>query len=405
MEQKMRRIGRAGWVSVLAMELCACGPRVSVGILGGDVPTGAAGSSTALAGATQVAAGAMPVGQGGGSSSAGGGDTASSLGGQRNAGGDTAASSGGESNAAGETSRVASGGSAGGDAPVADAGGPADGCPKTLSQFLAPVIADCPAEQPAENATCNSTENGICVWQNGVAGQGSPGYTVMGCYSSVEGNVWAGAAQGQLGEIGQNPQHCPHAQPEAASNCSGHAGEHCYFPYATCVCAADDATWACQGNPKPDLVPAPVQRLCLPAGLDESKPIKDLTDAEVSAWCTWYGNPSGRARPPITDNDPPGMALSYGTNFMEVGVNACLMDLPQLYCEKSLRLRPNCTATLEQLDDCVESIFAVGIGNPGPGWVGHGCGPLLGNQTCSNVIVQQFDPSAGPAGNCKVPLE
>ena len=52
-----------------------------------------------------------------------------------------------------------------------------------------------------------------------------------------------------------------------------------------------------------------------------------------------------------------------------------------------LRLRPGCTATLGQLDDCVETIRA-----GGGGVVGHGCGPLLANPTCKNVIVQPWTP-------------
>lgn len=379
----MRVIGKAWWVSLVVMEVGACGPRVSVGNLGGDT-SGSGGSSAVQAGATQTSAGAEPVAEGGSDVISGGGSTASKA-------GASALPEGGERNAAG-----------GDTFTPAAAGAPPDGCPKTLSQFLPKVVADCPDTAPPNGAACQIAENGSCVWQDGVPGQGGPGYTVMGCYATLAGNVWYGASQGQLGEIGKNPQHCPHAQPDAGSSCSEHAGEHCYFPDAACSCAADDAKWACIRNLRPVLVPAVVQRLCPPDGLDESKLLKDLTDAEVSTWCKWYGDPSGSPRPPVTDNDPPGMALSYSAIFIQLGANACLKDLPQVYCEKSLRLRPDCTATLEQLDDCVESIRAVSIGTPG--WVGHGCAPLFGNVTCKNVVVQSFDPEAG-FHDCKVPLE
>jgi hypothetical protein len=99
----------------------------------------------------------------------------------------------------------------------------------------------------------------------------------------------------------------------------------------------------------------PVQRLCPPEGLDESQQLKDLSDEQVEAWCGWYGDPEGEPRPPVTDNDPPDQALSYGARFSAVGASACFMELPIAHCKTSMRLRPGCTATLGQLDDCVQA--------------------------------------------------
>lgn len=273
-------------------------------------------------------------------------------------------------------------------------------CPKTLMEFLPAIEADCPASEPAPDSPCDIAENGICVWQTGVKGQGGPGYTVMGCYASLSGKTWFGAGQGALGEVGEHPENCPHAQPLAGSSCAGHVGENCYFPIAACSCAAEDGNWECEDNVKPVMVPAEVERLCPPAGIDEAKQLKDLSDAEALAWCNWYADPSGAPRPPITDNDPPGVAKSYSTRYIAVGASACIMDLPVEYCVQSLQLRPDCTATLAELDDCVESIRVA----PG-GWVGHGCAPLLANPTCKNVIAQPWEPPGVGVNLCEIPLE
>lgn len=367
----MRRIKRGVQAGVLVIGLGACGPRVSVGDLGTSGGSAQAGS-----------------GQGGRTITGGSGSKIDGEGG----------SAGKESGVGGE------GKSTGGSGGAAGAGSLPAGCPSDLTQRVVAPVPDCPALAPSgDHAPCDIEENGICVWQTGVQGKGSPGYEVFGCYATTTGKQWFGTSQGTLGEVGENPQNCPHVAPEAGSSCAGHAAEYCYFPSAFCSCADDDAEWSCRANAKPNMPPVEVVRLCPPAGLDESKQIKDLSEQEKLAWCSWYGDPSGRPRPPVTDNDPPGQALSYGTAFNAVGASACIMDLPIEYCVMNLGLRPDCTATLAELDDCVETIRATGIGSPGPGWVGHGCGPLLANPTCANVIAQPWDPQSFST-MCAVPL-
>lgn len=105
----------------------------------------------------------------------------------------------------------------------------------------------------------------------------------------------------------------------------------------------------------------------------------------------------------MSGTDSPGYADSYSTAFIEIGAPVCLMDLPLDWCDKNILLHQECTATLEQLDDCVESIRGTGGANPGPAWVGHGCGPLLSNTSCARLIVQVLPDGAAPS-DCKVPL-
>jgi len=365
----MRAIGTTLWVSAVLLELGACGPRVSVGDLGvGGASDAESTGGRSVDGPSQ--GGSQLAGQGGSKVTGGGGTEVS-----RPAAGAPGAS-------------IAEGGAA--------LGG--DGCPSGLTQALPPVAVECPEALPSSGDECTVPENSNCVWQTGVVGKGNAGYEVRGCYSALGRNEWYGQSldQGSAGPVGVDPQHCPHALPEAGSSCSGHAGENCYFPQAACVCAGDTANWTCTENPKPNLVPAPVERLCPPDGVDETKAINDLSNQEVGAWCDWYAG--GGPRPRFTGRDEPGYASTYATSWGHIGGEVCVMDLPFDWCMQNMLLHQSCTATLGQLDDCVESIRAW----PNGGWVGHGCGPLLSNTSCARLIVQAV-PNSMPE-DCKVPV-
>lgn len=372
----MRAIGTTLWVSAVLFELGGCGPRVSVGDLGAAGASDDAGSGGASASKAGSSQGGANSGQGG-SKVTGGGGTETSKGG------------GPDESAGGEA--VAEGGAAPGSG-----GRPATGC-TTFGQPLPPVAVECPDAVPGDGDACDVAENGICVWQTGIVGQGNVGYEIRGCYSAPGGKEWYGVGQGNLGPVGVNPQHCPKALPEAGSSCSGHDGENCYFPEAACACGGGNPNWQCSENAKPNLVPRPVERLCVPEGLDEAKAIKDLSNDEIATWCTWYGG-SG-PRPPLSGVDQPGYATSYGSAYGHIGGKVCMMDLPHELCVKNMQLYPSCTATLEQLDDCVESIRAWA----GNAWVGHGCGPLLSNTSCAGLIVQPLAENSVPS-DCKVPV-
>lgn len=385
----MRAIGTTLWVSAVLFELAGCGPRVSVGDLGAGgandgASSGSGGAASSAAGSSAAGSSQAGSNQGeGGSKVTGGGGTAV------NQGGETNVSAGGEA--------VAEGG-----ADPVGPDQPATGC-TMLGEKLPPVAIACPDALPESGDPCDDVaENGVCVWQTGIVGQGNVGYEIRGCYSAVGGKQWYGVGQGALGPVGVDPQHCPKTLPEAGSSCSGHDGENCYFPEAACACAgAVNGNWQCTENAKPNLVPRPFERLCVPEGLDEATAIKDLTNGEITRWCTWYAGAG--PRPPLSGVDAPGYANSYSTSFGHIGGHVCVMDLPLELCVKNVKAYGSeCTATLEQLDDCVESIRA--WGNADPAWVGHGCGPLMSNESCAHVVVQALADNAAPS-DCKVPVE
>jgi hypothetical protein len=56
---------------------------------------------------------------------------------------------------------------------------------------------------------------------------------------------------------------------------------------------------------------------------------------------------------------------------------------------KNLRSHP-CTAALADVAHCLTTLTLGEENNVQSGWVGHGCGPLLANQSCVGVMVQPF---------------
>lgn len=116
-------------------------------------------------------------------------------------------------------------------------------------------------------------------------------------------------------------------------------------------------------------------------------------ERDTLGWCV------AAERPPISGTDPPGFAVYYATSYTDVNFNACVMDLPVEYRVQNFATRPSCTASVMQLDDCVESVFA----DP-TGWVGNGCAPFLTTAGCEGLIVQLLPDGGGPS-DCKVPLE
>jgi hypothetical protein len=381
----MRAIGTTLWVSAVLLELQACGPRVSVGDLGatagGRAGAGTEAGSSALGGSSQ-SQGGTPAVTDGGKQAVGGSES----------GGGTVASAGG--------TVVAEGGAEQGSGGAAE-----PDCPAALDRFLPPVEIECPDAVPESGAACDDVaENGICVWQTGLPQQSSlSGYEVRGCYSALGGKKWYGIAQDDLGPPGVDPKHCPWAVPEQGSSCVGHANENCYYPEASCTCANQPASWKCTENPKPQRVPASVERLCPPANVDESLQIKDLDGLQIDAWCRWYAG--GGPRPEMNGSDTPGYADAYPAFYGHIGGEVCIVDLPLDWCMKNIMLfGSECTATLAQLDDCVESIR--GWANATPAWVGHGCGPLLSNPGCERTIVQKLAPPDAPGATppCKVPV-
>jgi hypothetical protein len=263
-----------------------------------------------------------------------------------------------------------------------------DECASDLEQVVPLSAPDCPAEPGSDNQQCDVPENTLCVWQVGAVDDVQQGgFIVSGCYASLTGTTrWRGYGYGgAVGPAGVNWDHCPSSVPAAGSSCSGHAGEYCYYPQADCGCADDQATWACtEPTPERSNMPVEVRRLCVPEGLDESKRVFELSDAEVTTWCQWHGDPSGAPRPEVRPElDETSW---YATKTINMNVIACMPELPVSLCERNFRALPACTATLGDVNDCVETIRAM-RGDPFSGWVGHGCAPLLTSPGCEGLVV------------------
>jgi hypothetical protein len=125
----------------------------------------------------------------------------------------------------------------------------------------------------------------------------------------------------------------------------------------------------------------------LPSGVAPSTPIKDL-------WCTWYADsypPGGQ----VPSNFPPEDGKVWGGASMGCGPDmGCVQHVKVEYCVQNLQISA-CGATLEQLEDCVRTIFRQ------CSLEGHGCGPLRAcGSACDDTIVQLSD-----AGFCELPIE
>jgi len=284
--------------------------------------------------------------------------------------------------------------------PISFGGAPTylDECAPDLLHVLPRPEFECPAEIGNDMAPCDIPENAACVWQVIDLVEQRTGYGFAGCYATLTGTRWRNYVIGEVGPAGENGEHCPDWLPEAGSSCSGHAGEICYYPAVSCSCAGDSEVWACEpdpgmpGNPPLHGLPLEVQRLCPPEGLDESKQIKDLTEAEVLTWCNWHGDPSGEPRPEVIDDRGSDGYATWGFN---IGYELCLPQIPVELCVRNFRALPECTATLGDLDDCVETIRG-SHQNERPAWVGHGCVPLLTHPSCEGLIVSD---------DCVLPLD
>ena len=353
------------WIlSVMALNAVACAPTVFVGDLGGS----SAGSSSG--GASQGTAGDSVAGGVGFGGAAGG---------------------------AGEVLGVA------GDSSAA--------CADTLNQALPPIQATCPVALPNSGASCeDQVENSICFWQ--VQPPDNPvGYRALGCYSGLNGKIWSGVdvslsgnvSPGVDSEVRPLDAECPQQAPTLGESCpNGMNTETCLYPTSYCECGTIlPGQWLCdQGMGGKVSAPRPVQRLCTSTYFDETQLVKDMGPKLTPLWCQWSAQLDG-TEVPVSGRDSPGVANTYlYRQFVTPEMSLCLADLPPALCAQNLdNLGSKCTATIGELDDCVETIYA----QPS-GWVGHGCAPLFRNPTCAGVLVQPFAIDSTPAP-CVVPLE
>jgi len=249
-------------------------------------------------------------------------------------------------------------------------------------------------------------ENSICVWQTNAEATNMRGYRALGCYSGLKGKLWSGVdATVSGGSLLAPDASCPRQGPKLGDSCPMRTDvETCIYPTIYCECRnISPGQWLCTdalaGKLSP---PVEVQRLCTPTYFDETQLVKEMGPKLTPLWCQWNAQINGAKEAPVSGKDSPGVADSYPYQlFSTPEESLCLADLPPDLCARNLdSLASKCTATIGELDDCVETIRAA----PAGGWVGHGCAPLLRNPTCAGVVVQEFTDK-GKASQCVVPLE
>lgn len=137
-----------------------------------------------------------------------------------------------------------------------------------------------------------------------------------------------------------------------------------------------------------------------PPGIDRTKTIADLTDAEAQAWCEWFVTSAydeGGAPPPSdmmvsADGEVWLYAATYcGTPEMPL----CIARLSVHHCVANLQLHA-CTATIGELDDCVHSMVNKCQ------TVGQGCDAYIAQPSCSQTIVTAVDL---PTDGCRLPVQ
>jgi len=260
---------------------------------------------------------------------------------------------------------------------------------------------------PSSGSPCDDqVENSICVWQTNAAVANMRGYRALGCYGGLKGKIWSGIdATVSGGSMLPPDASCPRQAPKLGDTCPNRTDvETCIYPTIYCECRdIPSGQWLCTdalaGKVSP---PVEVQRLCIPAYIDETQLVRQMGAKLAPLWCAWNAQLNGATAVPVSSKDSPGVADSYQYQVLSTPeLSLCLADLPSQLCVENLAaFGSKCSATIGELDDCVETILAVPTG----GWVGHGCAPLLSNPTCAGVIVQQFT-DLGKASQCVVPLE
>lgn len=267
------------------------------------------------------------------------------------------------------------------------------------------LVPSCPASPPKNGDSCaNAVENGICVWQTSLQSGDKHGYYAAGCYTWLTGKVWWGVSHTQNEPFGAEDTECPPQPPSLGDSCSTTVQKVCIYPFRYCECRTDvKGVWLCDdGLASHESPPVAVKRLCAPAGVDETKRVKDLTAQEASAWCEFsntYAHQGASYLFAGVSRQFPGVA----------DVPLCAAMLPVEDCVRNLRTQP-CTATLAEVDDCLQTVL-VGARDELDAalfshWVGHGCAPLLNNPTCSGIVVEPWRKQEKlEADQCVTPLK
>lgn len=237
----------------------------------------------------------------------------------------------------------------------------------------------CPASPPASGDVCHGPEGTDCGYYVTQPDTGSDVYSGCSCLDAGTTLVW----DCPTNSVG--PAVCPHdAEPATGSSCFGFKGALCAYPPRTaCYCDPNAAAplWFCID---PNIVlPGPT------APLETAKAVRDMSDADQQAFCTWFATAylgPGFPLPPDVPPSPDGMSGNTGCGF-GTGL-ACQakypLGLPVPSCKANLALS-TCAAPLADLIDCAVTVF--NVCSPSP----HGCGRYLASPGCSGTIMTKHD--------------
>jgi len=183
---------------------------------------------------------------------------------------------------------------------------------------------------------------------------------------------------------------CPALPPIEESPCVGDEFTVCsYFPDLDCRCFEDG--WSCSRVfPHGECSSEHVWQGPAQTAINESKRIKDLSHAEVEAWCAWYAEVTGSSQEAETPTADGWVDSDQYRSRICQENQACALLLPRSQCESSLEIQP-CEATLGELDDCVKTM------DNGCFLVGHGCAPLRQKPWCQGIIVGLIETDGSTA--------
>jgi hypothetical protein len=308
---------------------------------------------------------------------------------------DASRADGGGVGAGGVAGHVASGGSASGgvDAggamlPVASGGSTSRDAGRGTPPRWMGNPSDCPSAQPVHGTSCSAALGRTCAYYT--PSQGASIYNFCDCLPATETiTLWSCVDNGATGT------NCPSTQPEEGSSCAAANGPCQYPRHTTCTCASPSSgdEWHCQNPDEP-----PLSDGTHPTTLDETKRVRDLTDADRQAWCEWYGVVQYAVyRPPNslpaeTPLSPAGYTTNTACSFSYSGFacsGAMPLSLPISYCKGNLGLS-QCDAPVSELSDCVLTMQRECRPSP------FGCALYLRARGCSGTIVTA--PDTGDAG-------
>lgn len=261
--------------------------------------------------------------------------------------------------------------------PVHDAGSaqPHDAGTTTTEHDAGPPIA-CSDELPYGLLSPCETETEVCArWSTNPATDYDQ-YFACQCRAETSTSLVWDCYENLSGQV-----NCPHEEPENGSSCFGYLSSMCPYPNQTqCLCpiAGDDPRWVCD---KPAPVAEPLD------SIDDTKLVRDLSEAEQQRWCEWFLSitvPPGAPAPP---NPPPTSAGYYPDNGCMgcgggIAINGMIPPgLPVPVCMANLALS-TCEAPVAELNDCARSMVSNCWPQP------RGCTRYF-EAGCSGTIIHQ----------------